>query len=249
MERKPSSIIPGFQRAPVLQVRVPPQGNFRPHCRLWVLEPGNRTGVDARRTLAGRGRSGSGLAGGCRGDALPEGPLSLSHALRPHAEAAGRCACALRALTICALSQCAGLCRAGCERRQRGADGAERSPKAAGRPWICERAESGVGAASAAVSDGEEAEKQERRQVSIWVRSQGPARLRGSCGSRQLGVDRGRGSRPASQGPGPGPRVGAAGPNPQLRAGAEGLGGGGFPGQDSVPLLPLARPGEEASPA
>lgn len=160
----------------------PTWGIFSLIVSLWVLEPGNLAGVDARRTLTGRGRSGSGLAGGCSGDALPEGQLSLSHALRPHAQAAGRCACALRAHTICAVSQCAGLCRAGCERRQRGANGAE-------EPHVGRRADSGsvrerragLGPRAPLSRDGEEAEKQERRQVSPYLGPLGGGR-RGSGG-------------------------------------------------------------------
>lgn len=143
-------------------------GNLQPHCPLVVLEPGNGSGIGARRTLAGRGRWGSRLASWSTGDALPEGQLSMSRALRPHAEAAGRCACALRAHTICALSQCAGLWRAGCERRQRGGNGAERRPKSVGS--VRDRIE-GLGPRAPLSRDGEEAEKQERRQVaSGWVR-------------------------------------------------------------------------------
>lgn len=199
MERKPSSIKFGFRPGSNFPSLRPPAGRgptwgiFSLIVSLWVLEPGNLAGVDARRTLARRGRSGSGLAGGCSGDALPEGQLSLSHALRPHAEAAGRCACALRTHTICALSQCAGLCRAGCERRQRGANGAEWRPKSAGGQWVCERAKSGFGAASAAVTRWGRSRKTRAKtgkSVSGSAR-QRPVRLRGSCGSHQLGVDQG----------------------------------------------------------
>lgn len=117
---------------------------------LRVLEPRDPAVISARRTLEERGRSGSRLGGGSTGDALPEAQLSMSRALRPHAEAAGRCACALRAHTICALSQCAGLWRAGCERRQCEGNRAEKRPKSAGGQWVCVRPNRGAGATSAA---------------------------------------------------------------------------------------------------
>lgn len=146
-------------------------GNLQPHCPLVVLEPGNGSDIGARRPLAGRGRWGARLESWSTGDALPEGQLSMSRALRPHAEAAGRCACALRAHTICALSQCAGLWRAGCERRQRGGNGAERRPKSPGDSGSVRDRIEGLGPRAPLSRDGEEAEKQERRQVaSGWVR-------------------------------------------------------------------------------
>ncbi|MEJ1285267.1 eukaryotic translation initiation factor 5B [Cricetulus griseus] len=74
----------------------------------------------------------------------------MSRALRPHAEAAGRCACVLRSHTICALSQCAGLWRAGCERRRREVDRAERALESAGRQWLCETPNREAGSADAA---------------------------------------------------------------------------------------------------
>lgn len=126
-----------------------PRGRV-PHCRL----PRSRTpappGVRAPRLLASRGRSGSHLAGGSTEDALSAAPLSMSRALRPHAEAAGRCACVLRAHTICALSQCARLWRAGCERRRREGDRNERALESAGRQWVCETPKRGAGSTSAA---------------------------------------------------------------------------------------------------
>lgn len=124
--------------------------NERPHCRPRGSRTRELRDVGALRSLAARGRSGSHLAGGSTGDALAEAPLSMSRALRPHAEAAGRCACVLRAHTICALSQCAGLWRAGCERRRREEDRAERALESAGRQWVCETPNRGVGATSAA---------------------------------------------------------------------------------------------------
>lgn len=124
--------------------------NGLPHCRPRGSRTRELRDVGARRSLAARGRSGSHLAGGSTGDALAEAPLSMSRALRPHAEAAGRCACVLRAHTICALSQCAGLWRAGCERRRREGDRAERALESAGREWVCETPNRGAGATSAA---------------------------------------------------------------------------------------------------
>lgn len=141
--------------APELQVCFPLRDgadivNFQLHC----LSQGSRTRtpavIRAQLTLAERGRSGSRLAGGSTGDALPKAQLSMSRALRPHAEAARRCACAVRAHTICALSQCAGLWRAGCERRQCEGSQAEKRPKSAGGQWVCERPNRGAGATSAA---------------------------------------------------------------------------------------------------
>lgn len=104
------------------------------------------------RRLRGGGARALAFAGETTGDALPEEQLSMSRALRPHAEAAGRCACALRAHTICALSQCAGLWRAGCKRRQCRGDGAERRSKSAGGQWVCERPIRRAGAPSSAVT-------------------------------------------------------------------------------------------------
>lgn len=154
-------------------------GNFHTHCPPLVLEPGNRSGVGAWQTLAGRGRSGSRLAGGSTGDALPKGTLSMSRALRPDAEAAGRCACALRAHTICALSQCAVLWRAGCERLQRRGNGAERRPKSAGGHWVCERPNRGAGTTSAAVTRWGRGRKTRAKTGSQWLGSHGGGR-RGS---------------------------------------------------------------------
>lgn len=151
-------------------------GNLQLHCRLVVLEPRNRSGVGARRTLAGRGRSGSHLAGWSTGDALPEGQLSMSRALRPHAEAAGQCACALRAHTICAVSQCAGLWRAGCERRQCRWDGAERRPKSAGGQWVCERPNRGAGTTSTAVTRWGRSRKTRAKTGNQWLGSRGGGR-------------------------------------------------------------------------
>ena len=108
--------------------------------------PGPRSAADACRKRA----LGFPPDGRVTRDALPAAQLSMSRALRPHAEAAGRCACALGAHTICALSRCAGLWRAGCERRQREGHGAERRPKSAEGQRVCERPSRGAGAASAA---------------------------------------------------------------------------------------------------
>ena len=160
----------------------------------------------------------------------------MSRALRPHAEAAGRCACALGAHTICALSQCAGLWRAGCERRQREGHGAERRPKSAEGQRVCERPSRGAGAASAADTRwGRSRKTRTKTGISGGVltaaagAAQGVARVpraRGGPGSRlESGPARHR----------PGPRVGSAGPRPQFRAGEEGLGGERVPSLDSVP--------------
>lgn len=180
--------------------------NERPHCRPLGSRTRDPPDVGARRSLAARGRLGSHLAGGSTGDALAEAPLSMSRALRPHAEAAGRCACVLRAHTICALSQCAGLWRAGCERRRREGDRAERALESAGRQWVCETPNRGAGAASAV--DKRWGRNRKTRAKTGRRRGSG----RGSSGSRagpwmgepRRGASRGRGS-------GWGPRRGAEG--------------------------------------
>lgn len=143
---------------------------------LRVLEPGDPAVTSARRTLEERGRSGSRLAGGSTGDALPEAQLSMSRALRPHAEAAGRCACALRAHTICALSQCAGLWRAGCERRQCEGNRAEKRRKSAGGQWVCVRPNRGAGATSAADTRWGRSRKTRAKTGSQWLGSHGGVR-------------------------------------------------------------------------
>lgn len=67
----------------------------------------------------------------------------------------------------------------------------------------------GLGPRAPLSRDGEEAEKQERRQVAVAGSARRrPVRLGGSCGSRRRGMDRGRGIRPAPRGSGPGRRVG-----------------------------------------
>lgn len=178
--------------------------NGLPHCRPRGSRTRELRDVGARRSLAARGRSGSHLAGGSTGDALAEAPLSMSRALRPHAEAAGRCACVLRAHTICALSQCAGLWRAGCERRRREGDRAERALESAGREWVCETPNRGAGATSAA--DKRWGRNRKTRVKTGRRRGSG----RGSSGSRagpwvgepRRGASRGWGS-------GCGPRRGA----------------------------------------
>lgn len=141
------STIPGSNASPREGADV---RNEKPHCGPLGSRIRERPGAGARQSLAARGRSGSHLAGGSTEDALAEAPLSMSRALRPHAEAAGRCACVLRAYTICALSQCAGLWRAGCERRRREVDGAERALASAGRQWVCEAPNREAGSADAA---------------------------------------------------------------------------------------------------
>lgn len=67
----------------------------------------------------------------------------------------------------------------------------------------------GLGPRAPLSRDGEEAEKQKRRQVAVAGSARRrPVRLGGSCGSRRRGMDRGRGIRPAPRGSGPGRRVG-----------------------------------------
>lgn len=85
----------------------------------------------------------------------------MSCALRPHAEAAGRCACALRAHTICALSLCEGLWRAGARGGSAEGNGAERRPKS--EVWsesVRDRLKE-LERRALLSRDGEEAEKQE----------------------------------------------------------------------------------------
>lgn len=93
----------------------------------------------------------------------------------------------------------------------------------------------GLGLRAPLTHDGEEAEKQERRQVLVAGSSpRRPARLGVARLPRARGGPRSR----LESGPArhrPGPRVGSAGPRPQFRAGEEGLGGERGPSRDSVP--------------
>ena len=164
----------------------------------------------------------------------------MSLALRPHAEAAGRCACALRAHTICALSQCAGLWRAGCERRQRRGDGAERSPKSAGGLWVCESPNRGAGSASAADTGWGRSRKTRAKTGSQWRGPHGGGRRCSGgrahpSGPRWTGVE----ARDPLGGAPAGPRAGHAGPRPQFRAGARASAAGGFPAETRTPRSPL----------
>lgn len=102
----------------------------------------------------------------------------------------------------------------------------------------------GLGLRAPLTHDGKEAEKQERRQVAgVGVSTAAAGAAEG--GARVPWARGVPGSRLESGPVGhrPGPTVGGAGPRPQYRAGAEGLSGGRVPSRDSVPLLPLARPG------
>lgn len=104
-------------------------------------------------------------------------------------------------------------------RRQSEGDGAERRPKSAGGQRVCERPKRRLGPQATLTSDGEETEKQERRQVgSGWVRTVTAAAL--PWGARvppRAGSDWAGGSRRVSRGAGPGLGVGGAGP--KLQAG------------------------------
>lgn len=87
----------------------------------------------------------------------------MSRAVRPHAEAAGRCACALRAHTICAVSPARGSVES---RRQRGVAAGSRARRRVGRG---DRGRGSEVGSQGLTNHGEETEKQERRQVSRWL--------------------------------------------------------------------------------
>lgn len=85
----------------------------------------------------------------------------MSCALRPHAEAAGRCACAQRTHTICALSQYAGLWSAGARGGSAGENRAERQAKSDVRSESVRDRLEELEPGTLLPRDGEEAKKQE----------------------------------------------------------------------------------------
>lgn len=204
-----------------------------------VLESGNQGSVGALRTLAARGRSGSCRARVCTGDALLQAQLSMRRVLRPHAEAAGRCACALRVHTICALSQCAGLWRAGCERWQCGGtelSGTQSRPGDGGS--VTDRV-ARLRAANAADKSWGRNRKTRVKTGRQWVRPYGRGRRRtGGSGPAGAEKDPGQGWRRPSRGAVPGLEWAVRIQDP--RAARAGGRGGPGDGESHRPLVPAS---------